>query len=415
MNLTTNSNELITFFLNNKHINYVKFTKNTKQILRVLYDDITHAYNYLYHLNKTPKYSIQINEIDNITKIPKPKTFNINSFPVEIINYINDKSLTELNYNFYLYERNITIKFIVEQTILDVNLDIYNNYVDSIIMWFYILNNYAPNNCSKNVIIYIYLTSLGKTLPNNNHDILNNNNVNTAFTRTCSYNSEIVIFRKEEWFKVLLHETFHNFGLDFSDMNTVDCNKQLLSIFKVSSEVNLYEAYAEFWAEIINSLFCSFFITKNKEQYNEFLLNAEMFINFERTFSFFQVVKTLNYMGLRYIDLYSNSKESELLRNTFYREKTSILSYYIIKLILINKFQDFFEWCDTYNDNLLKFKKTMQNQFKFCDFIKHNYKHTSLIKGITSTELFFNKIKLNKRNKNNYLLTNMRMSICELG
>jgi L-rhamnose isomerase len=68
--------------------------------------------------------------------------------------------------------------------------------------------------------IYIYHTSLLKILPNTNVDILNENNVNTAFTRTCPSNSEIVVFRKEEWFKVFIHETFHSFGIDFASMNT---------------------------------------------------------------------------------------------------------------------------------------------------------------------------------------------------
>ena len=36
--------------------------------------------------------------------------------------------------------------------------------------------------------------------------------------------------------------------------------------------------------------------------------NAEYLIHLERTYSFFQLVKTLDFMGLRYIDLYSKSE-----------------------------------------------------------------------------------------------------------
>ena len=111
------------------------------------------------------------------------------------------------------------------------------------------------------------------------------------FTTTCPKDSEIVIFRKEEWFKVLIHESFHNFALDFSDMNTYECTKDILSIFPVNSEVNLYESYTEFWAEIMNALFCSFFNLKSKTNFDDFLSNFEFFINFERTYSFFQLVK----------------------------------------------------------------------------------------------------------------------------
>ena len=45
-------------------------------------------------------------------------------------------------------------------------------------------------------------------------------NINGGVSNVCVKNSlsEIVIFRREEWFKVLIHETFHNYGLDFSDL-----------------------------------------------------------------------------------------------------------------------------------------------------------------------------------------------------
>ena len=84
--------------------------------------------------------------------------------------------------------------------------------------------------------MYIYFTSLKKKLPNSNIHILGENNVNTAFTHTCPVNSEIVIFRKEEWFKVLMHETFHNFALDFSNMNTEQCHLFIKNIFPLNSK-----------------------------------------------------------------------------------------------------------------------------------------------------------------------------------
>ena len=133
--------------------------------------------------------------------------------------------------------------------------------------------------------MYIYHTSLLKMLPSTNIEILNETHVNTAFTRTCPKDSEIVVFRKEEWFKVFIHETFHNFGLDFSDMELTTCNTKILSIFPVNSDVNLYEAYTEFWARLMNVLFCSYINMKNKNDVDEFLTNAEFFMNFERIFS----------------------------------------------------------------------------------------------------------------------------------
>ena len=67
-------------------------------------------------------------------------------------------------------------------------------------------------------------------MPDSNIDIIDQIHVNTGFTTTCPVDSEIVIFREEEWFKVFIHETFHNFALDFSDMNNSACHKIVLDI-----------------------------------------------------------------------------------------------------------------------------------------------------------------------------------------
>ena len=190
----------------------------------------------------------------------------------------------------------------------------------------------------------------------------------------------------------------------------------ILKFFKVNSDVNLYESYTEFWAEIINALFCSFISLKDKSDINEFLSNSEFFINFERTYSFFQLVKTLNFMGLTYKDLYSNSVHSLITRENLYKEKTHVLSYYIIKTVLINNYQGFLFWCKENNFSLLQFKKTTKNQTEFCKFIEKNYKTASMLNGVAETQKFFNVIqKQSKKINLNYVLTNLRMSICELG
>jgi hypothetical protein len=287
-------------------------------------------------------------------------------------------------------------------------------------MWLHILNKYSSKQCANTLIIYLYLTSLEKALPHSNSLILNEIHVNTAFTTTCPKDSEIVVFRKEEWFKVLIHETFHNFGLDFSNMNNETVTKCILDIFKVKSEVKLYESYTEFWAEIMNALFFSFLNSKDKYNIEEFLSNSEFFINFERTYSFFQLVKTLNFMGLTYKDLYSKTQYSKNLRENLYKEKTNILAYYVIKTILMNNYQTFLYWCKTNNSNILQFKKTPFGQQEFCNYIEKNYKTSGFLNGIDKTEEFLNKLQKNsgkntEKNNSDYILSNLRMSICELG
>ena len=425
MKLSKNSQNLMSFFTKNNHINKINQTKRTDSIIIELYYDILEAYKSLFFLKKKEKqkekqkdkyYNVSIKKITNTSQITRPQSFNAESLPVLVRANIDKLSMSELTYTFSLYGRNIKVIFILEEDTKVLKLETFNSYIDYIIMWLHILNKYASKQCANTLVIYFYFTSLLKELPNSNDIILDQINVNTAFTRTCPKDSEIVVFRKEEWFKVLIHESFHNFGLDFSDIDNEKMHECILNIFKVNSEVNLFEAYTEFWAEIINALFCSFLSLKDKNNINEFLSNSEFFINFERTYSFFQLVKILDFMGLTYKDLYSNTKQSKMLRENLYKEKSNVLSYYVIKTILINNYQGFLYWCKNNNSNILQFKKTAASQSNFCKFILANYKTTSFLNGIDETEIFFNKLQETKKKwSSKFILSNLRMSICELG
>jgi len=421
MKLTNKSKQFLSFFTNNKYIHHIKNTPATNNILLKIYYDILNAYKYLQSIKKNKAYEYEITKIENSLEITKPKNFNYNSFPQVIREHIDELSLSEISYTFSLLNRNIKIIFVVEDPNIELKIKTYNKYIDSIIMWLYILNLYSSKQCSNSLVIYFYFTSLEKKLPESNIHILDEKHVNTAFTTTCPKDSEIVIFRYEEWFKVFIHETFHNFGLDFSDMNNDNCHAHLLSIFKVNSFVNSYEAYTEFWAEIINSLFCSFYSLKDKNNKHEFLSNAEFFINFERCYSFFQLVKVLDFMGLSYGDLYLNKPENKLLRETLYKEKTNVLSYYVIKTVMMNNYPSFLSWCNKNNLSLIAFKKTIANQKNFCEFIEKNYKSASMLENVDNSELFLEHLKKNKNKAvmnektKHFLLTNLRMTICELG
>jgi hypothetical protein len=421
MKLSKKSKELMLFLAKNKFINHIKHTSKVNNIIKQLYRDILESYNFLLSLKQKQNiyYNLKIKKIENISQVIKPQNFNSKSFPEIVRKHIDETIVTELCYHFSLFGKAIKIYFCLEETNAELKLDVYDNYVDHIVLWLHILNQYASKRCANSLTLYFYFTSLEKSLPNSNILILDETNVNTAFTTTCPKISEIIVFRKEEWFKVFIHETFHNFGLDFSDMNNHSLHKCVLDIFEVKSEVNLYESYTEVWAEIMNALFCSFIALQDKNDFKQFLSNSEFFINYERCYSYLQLTKTLHFMGLTYMDLYSKTEHSKLQRYHLYKEKTNVLSYYVIKTILINNYNSFLLWCQNNNISLLQFKKTISNQQAYCDLIKKNYKTQSMLVSLSEAEIFLSKLmRENDKNKNkniSYVLSNMRMSICELG
>jgi hypothetical protein len=420
MKLTKDSNKLISFFAKHNCLLPIKQTKRTDAIFKKLYYEIVDGVSYIEGLKMKMGslfYKLKIVNITNIKQIPKPTTFSPNALPPEVRKHIDEYSLSSLTYSFHLFKREISIIFLTEDGNPEDLIETYNKYVDNMLVWLYIVNEYSSKSCVDQLKIYIYHTSLLKLFPSTNVEILNWNNVNTAFTRTCPKDSEIIVFRKEEWFKAFIHETFHNFGLDFSDMDQTACNMKILSMFPVNSEVNLYESYTEFWARIMNSLFCSYINMKNKEDINEFLTNASLFINYERIFSFFQMIKVLNFMDITYKNIYEKSNQSENMRKTMFKENTNVLSYYIITLILLNNYQDTISWCNLNNTSLLQFKKTTANLNEFCKFIEKKYKTKSMLDGVECTERLLVRVKnASKKQKDIiYLIKNLRMTICELG
>lgn len=411
MRLTKQSKLLINFVeevIKNGCISDVKLTNRTIRILNEIYKWLDDGYKYV---EQIPSFNASVSGINRVSQIPKPSTFPLDAFTDDIMTHINKNSVAKIVYKFNLFGRQIEIIFVTENGVHKEMVKKYNTYVVNLLVWLHIINHNSRNNCADKLTIFIYHTSLLKMLPKSNDIVLNENNVNTAFTRTCPKNSEIVVFRKEEWFKVFIHETFHNFGLDFSDMDLTECKRIISNVFPVSSNMNIYEAYAEFWARTMNAGFVSYNMNKGT-----FLQNMIRIMNIERVFSFFQMAKVLNFMGLTYKNLYEKTKKSDQLRQSFYKEDSNVLAYYVITTILMNSYPDFLSWCDTHNNDnnnksesksLFDFTKNDDTIESFCDFIVNKY-HT---KTMTNGALCFED-ELTK--SNSYLNKTLRMTSYEI-
>ena len=137
MNLSKTSETLISYFLENNCIKHDTQTKKTDTILLKLYDDIMEA-NLFLQKNKQLKrdkiLNLQIKKINSKSQIPKPNIFNYNSFPKVIMEHIEQNSTYIVTYSFSLFERKIKLIFIVEESNVEANIQIYNNYVDYILL-----------------------------------------------------------------------------------------------------------------------------------------------------------------------------------------------------------------------------------------------------------------------------------------
>jgi hypothetical protein len=427
MNITKDSDKILSFLVKDDNINY-KYHKpigKSKHIFKLLYNKLSKAKTLIKEIGAS-----EVTKITNPEQIVKPRDYDNRSFPAKILQHIDQHSkiqylyIVNSNTSPSLFSRTIKVYFVDEHNEPTLDKNKYADCFKKMLYWFYILNSCASSTCSQTITIYIYLSSVKKELPVHSSIIIDQNHANTGFTRNCTVNSEICIFRKEEWFKVFLHESFHNFSLDFSDMNINHINKQILQLFPlVNSEVTVYEAYTEFWAEIMNACILAISLKGNTLEkngvigvttptptLNEFLQTCEFIINCERNFGMYQLVKVLKHMNLSYIDLINIKKRED--KNTqpdrkrnCYKEATNVLSYYVLKNILLNNYNEFLDWCGKNNTNTFQFVKTEEHLQMFYKFIEKHYKTKDMLDMIDHAE----KLK----SIDPFICKSMRMTCCE--
>ena len=397
MHFTPKSRQLLSFVASIPE-RPISTTKPSAAIMKSIYTDLQEAYQYVLSQPSITFQKKQVSKRDILfpQSMPAPK---------EIVRHIYDHIRTEVvSCTFHCAGRNITLYWMFEK---EVSIQLCREYTLYVKMWFYLLNKYASKSCAETLVVYFYLTSHEKKLPDTKEATLDVIHVNTAFTTTCPVRGErgeIVVFRREEWFKVFLHETFHTFALDFSDMNNEEMHRCIHTLFRVPSKINAFEAYSEFWAETVNVAFASFFSEPETADIETFKARFETGMNVERRFSYFQLSKVLHHMGLTYDDLL-NTKNDPTLGTTKYKENTNVLAYYVIKTVLMNQYPAFLQWCKRNNaPSLMAFRKTRENQTQLCLFIEKHYKHPVLLQMLRV---------LPPKGKKGFITQTLRMSVLE--
>lgn len=359
MKLTNESIDYFSFIKQNyKELLKYRFSKETKHILHKLNKKVDESYkkynNILHH------YPSYFDIATHHNDIQYPVQFKDTDFPREAIYEIRQTITKQKCYKFKLKGR--TIKIYIGMT--ENENEPLNKYIEKIIMWLHVLSQYSSHKCSQELSIYIYMTHLKKQLPESKEQVLDWINVNTAFTRSCRPQSELVIYRKEEWFKVLIHETFHCFGLDFSSMYKTNSivMKHMKEIFNVNVDILLFESYTEIWAELWNILFFNYLDNPKANQ-----THLEQLMNYEQIHSVLQMNKILSFMNLNYDSLIHRNSNSK------YKENTNVFAYYVLKSIIYCHLNEFMSWCENNNPNILQFEQSVEKVESFCHFIKENY------------------------------------------
>ena len=325
---------------------------------------------------------------------------------IQLFDHIDDtlrKSVEQQMETTFTYSVDIGRPIHISISVNKEDEDTVIQYVKMILFWLHIVTQYTTKTtCSNSLSIYLMLSDLKKVLKSpecssndNGGCVIKKTSVNTGYSNKCSH---IVIYRKEEWFKVFIHETIHNYGLDFSFRRQTE-EENILKYFGITShkfQVRLYEAYTESWARIMNALLHAF--NQEHKDFDKFMKLADENIQLERLNAYFQTAKILNYMKL---DM-DNLKD--------YNEETSNLSYYFIVCMLYSDYQDYILWSRKNNDgNILQFNNSVDNQQEiFVNYIKKCHQSPIFQKNL---KYFKDSILKMEIDEDDYLRTYMKKSL----
>ena len=362
------------------------FSPNTMhKVLRILYSDIRASFAYC---NPDRLGSPVVKPVDSWVKLPLPPDMRrrllsndeVNSeyFPKEIQHHILNEQSVAITYNFSVGDRKVVLHFVVfNKREKSVNMRKMQAYAMRVCALLHLVSLHAHRStCSSTLTLFIYMTPFKKELPDERGDAFDSEHANTGMSYHCEENNQVVVYRKEEWFKVLIHELFHAMGLSFIESDIpaqVDAamQKLLQKMYAISHSVRIYETYCEIWARILNVMFDCFaddtghYGSGENSDY-EFAVFGECVmkgLHSDAKFALHQCAKIMHHVGIHPEVLLNPTDENRAIVAEKYRENTNVFAYYVLTCVLQNSPELFLEWC--YKNNPFKQTKPRANMMQF--------------------------------------------------
>lgn len=314
-------------------------------------------YNYLAYIkdNKTNLTYDEFKKMYNLRKIKTKRNYiyYINNYNINI----PDKIKQILNKFQNGYFADLDVKLYVENNINNCNYYqfqhmnfyyFYNDMIDDqLLIHIYLISKWIYIIKPKNKITFIYFdTPLKKEYNGEEFKYLSSQNINTGL----SSDDYIMLWRKEEILKVLIHELIHYLDMDIKhDEELYDIIKY--NIGKIDYPILINESITELQSQFLHTLYLSIFIKGNHYE------NFKMMYNYEQIFSWYQFAKIMKFYNIKDYNV------NNLINN--FNQTTNVFSYYILKSLMTLHFSDLLFTFD-------HFKIFINSTYQHCNVDKCN-------------------------------------------
>jgi hypothetical protein len=323
-NIYYNDTIKIINLLNKYNINIDKIELTKNKYFMKLYNDMKNNYEEIFQnnikiqtLNKNSEYYLENNKFTS--------------------DNIKNKILKDLKYGYKFTFKNNNIIYFCKKNINN------NVKIPNIIIHMYqiiILLKKIFNKTEYEQNIIYFETNEKKKFPKKNI-VLGPNEVNSGLTfldiESNDKNGNIILYRKEEVLKVLIHELIHSNLIDSKIIFSKKTN-EFSNLFCVNYKILLNEAFTESLTTIINIFYINIVTNLKKKDLNIMFQNEIKYSNYicNKIMNFYNIENISNIL-----------KKNNICINNF-PQKTNVFSYYILKNILLTNYILFSEILNKY-------------------------------------------------------------------
>ena len=196
--------------------------------------------------------------------------------------------------------------------------------------------------------------------------IMNVNSGCTIHSHNPSAFGRILIWRKEECEKVLVHEMIHAFRIDFSTY-AQNIDREIKETFCLENDqyINLAESYTETWTVLLSTaMYCLYSGNGTLAEYKELLFQ-------EVAFSALQVAKILVYFRYTCFSDFITPDQSPDSSHLPLFQGSAILAYYVLKSAILWSFPEFLKYCSPAQPStILEMCQFTDTPKQYWDFVK---------------------------------------------
>jgi hypothetical protein len=195
--------------------------------------------------------------------------------------------------------------------------------------------------------IHLYMGSAKKKFPESPETTITYKHCNAAVTWTCNVSGEVLIYRREEWGKTLLHELFHSLcldmvGVDGGAVSENEMNEELTRIFHLPGKPEFRETYCEWWATVLYCAATALQHGRDTDTLTRTTFNHvfQECVEIERHHSFVQVTKLLRFWQVEWCDFLKHHMchniNVDRPKRPIPKEATNVFCYFILRCVLFH-------------------------------------------------------------------------------